>query len=50
MLSTYPARRIKKILNDLFNQGIDILVSMTMRYEKLSPDSGREALMNLYLH
>ena len=86
VLSTYPAKRIKKILDDLFNQGIDINdrknrvvfhtlrhtfashlaingtpiftiqklmnhkdITMTMRYAKLAPESGREAIENLNL-
>ncbi|MDY3203890.1 MAG: site-specific integrase [Arcobacter sp.] len=86
VLTTYPARRIKKILDDLFNQNIDVNdrknrvvfhtlrhtfashlaingtpiftiqklmnhkdITMTMRYAKLAPDSGREAIENLNL-
>ena len=86
VLSTYPARRIKKIIDDLFNQEIDVNdrknrvvfhtlrhtfashlaingtpiftiqklmnhkdITMTMRYAKLAPDSGREAINNLNL-
>ena len=85
VLSTYPARRIKKIIDDLFNQEIDVNdrknrvvfhtlrhtfashlaingtpiftiqklmnhkdITMTMRYAKLAPDSGREAIENLF--
>lgn len=86
VLSTYPARRIKKIIDDLFNQDMDANdrknrvvfhtlrhtfashlaingtpiftiqklmnhkdITMTMRYAKLAPDSGREAIENLNL-
>ena len=81
-----PERRMRQILDDLFNVGIDKNdrknkvvfhtlrhtfashlaingvpiftiqklmnhkeIKMTLRYAKLSPDSGREALMNLGL-
>jgi integrase len=86
VLSTYPAKRIKKIIDDLFNRGIDTNdrknrvvfhtlrhtfashlaingtpiftiqklmnhkdITMTMRYAKLAPESGREAIENLNL-
>lgn len=85
VLSTYPAKRIKKIIDYLFNQGMDANdsknrvvfhtlrhtfashlaingtpiftiqklmnhkdITMTMRYAKLAPDSGREAIENLF--
>ncbi|RXI37961.1 integrase [Arcobacter cloacae] len=86
VLSTYPAKRIKKIIDYLFNQGMDANdsknrvvfhtlrhtfashlaingtpiftiqklmnhkdITMTMRYAKLAPDSGREAIEKLNL-
>jgi integrase len=86
VLSIYPEKRIKKIIDDLFNQGMDVNdrknrvvfhslrhtfashlaingtpiftiqklmnhkdITMTMRYAKLAPDSGREAIENLNL-
>ena len=85
VLTSYPAKRMKKIIDDLFNQGIDVNdrknrvvfhtlrhtfashlaingtpiftiqklmnhkdITMTMRYAKLAPDSGREAIENLF--
>lgn len=85
VLGTYPQLRIKNILDDLFNEGINTNdrknrvvfhtlrhtfashlaingtpiftiqklmnhkdISMTMRYAKLAPDSGREAIENLF--
>lgn len=84
VLSTHPSRRIKKILDDLFNQNINgndrknrvvfhtlrhtfashlaingtpiftiqkLMnhkdITMTLRYAKLSPDSGRESILSL---
>ncbi|MDN5071411.1 site-specific integrase [Aliarcobacter butzleri] len=86
VLGSYPQLRIKNILDDLFNQGINTNdrknrvvfhtlrhtfashlaingtpiftiqklmnhkdINMTLRYAKLSPDSGKEALENLSL-
>ncbi len=86
VLSIYPEKRMKKIIDDLFNQGMDVNdrknrvvfhtlrhtfashlaingtpiftiqklmnhkdITMTMRYAKLAPDSGREAIENLNL-
>lgn len=86
VLGTYPQLRIKNILDDLFNEGINTNdrknrvvfhtlrhtfashlaingtpiftiqklmnhkdIKMTLRYAKLSPDSGREAVENLCL-
>ncbi len=85
ILETYPQLRIKNILDNLFNQGMDVNdrknrvvfhtlrhtfashlaingtpiftiqklmnhkdITMTMRYAKLAPDSGREAIENLF--
>ena len=85
ILGTYPQLRIKNILDNLFNQGMDVNdrknrvvfhtlrhtfashlaingtpiftiqklmnhkdITMTMRYAKLAPDSGREAIENLF--
>ena len=86
ILGTYPQLRIKNILDNLFNQGMDVNdrknrvvfhtlrhtfashlaingtpiftiqklmnhkdITMTMRYAKLAPDSGREAIEDLGL-
>ena len=86
LFTSNPERRLRKVLDELFNDGIDFTdrknkvvfhtlrhtfashlaiigtpiftiqklmnhkdIKMTLRYAKLSPDSGREAILNLGL-
>lgn len=45
---TNPEKRLRAILDNLFNKVINNDMKMTLRYAKLSPDSGRKSIDELH--